>query len=167
MSVPPSLSILVPSVGRGTLGRTVHSILGQIAPGDELIVDVNDDSPWGNEARERMTARARGDFVLFIDDDDYYLPGAFEQIRQACQTDPEAMYVFRGRWSDGRVLWQSPVVAMGNVSTQLVAVPRAFACEPWGRRYEGDYDYIAAVASKTAVTFDPSPIVAVFPRGGS
>lgn len=147
-----TLAVLIASSGRSTLARTLLSLSPQLGPGDELLVDVNDDAPWGHAARNRLMPRTRAEFLLFMDDDDAYTPEALETIRQRVATSPGALHVFRMRYGPGRELWRSHEVREGNVSTQMIAVPRelALACE-WGDRYEGDFDFIAAVQAAASV----------------
>jgi len=137
------LSIIVASSGRSTLPRTVESIVTQMLPGDELLVDVNDDAPWGHTARNRLMPRAEGDFLLFIDDDDIYLPGAFEIVRAAVADEPDRVHMFKMRYADGQELWRTQTVECGNVSTQMVVAPNPPGqLGHWGDRYEGDFDFI-------------------------
>lgn len=135
------LSVVVASGGRDHLVKTVLGITQQLMPGDELLVDVNDDAPWGHAARQRMQARAAGDFVVFMDDDDRYTDNGLEIIRWGVATDPDRVHIFRMMYPNGHVLWRDPEVRCGNVSTQMVAVPRRFL-GVWGARYEGDFDFI-------------------------
>jgi hypothetical protein len=136
------LSIIVASSGRPTLSRTVESITTQMRPGDELLVDVNDDAPWGHAARNRMMPRAAGDFLLFMDDDDVYCEGALDVIRSAAR-QPDRVHMFRMCYAAGGMLWQTETVECGNVSTQMVVVPnKPGQIGHWGNRYEGDFDFI-------------------------
>ena len=137
----PSLSVLIPSKGRASLGKTLSSVHGQLEAGDELIVDVNDDSPWGNRARNRMMPRAKGAFLLFIDDDDIYYPDALRYVRRAVTPGERAVHIFRMRYPNGKVLWSIPNVVENNVSTQMIAVPN-LELGRWGERYAGDFDFI-------------------------
>lgn len=139
-----SLSILVASSGRTTLARTLLSISPQLEPGDELLVDVNDDAPWGHAARNRLMARARGTHLLFMDDDDAYLDGALKLARAAAELTPDRVHIFQMRYPDGDVLWRTHDVEVGNVSTIMLMVPN----QPddlgvWSDRYEGDFDFLA------------------------
>jgi len=141
--VTPTLSALIPTTGRrASLGVLVDAVLQQFLPGDELIVDCSVGEPFGYAARRRMQARAKGDYLIFMDDDDLWLPTAFATIRAGVASEPERVHLFRMRWEhDGRVIWTDREVREGNVSTQMVAVPNG--CPGvWGDRYAGDYDFV-------------------------
>src|SRR5262245_53977944 len=117
----PRLTIIIASCGRETLQRTLDSVNGQLHDGDELLVSVNLDCPWGHEARNQLMPAARGDALLFIDDDDWYTPGALEVVRQRVRLHPWQFHLFRMRYAkDGRVLWGDRRIEDGNVSTQMV-----------------------------------------------
>lgn len=143
-AVLPSLSVLVASCGRRSLSATLDSIAINLSPGDQLIVDVNHDGDYGNEARNRMMAVATGDYLIFMDDDDCYVRGAFDAIRSGIATAMGSVHMFRmsvPSW--GRVLWTDEAVREGNVSTQMVAVPNEPAkLGRWSERYAADYDFI-------------------------
>ena len=138
----PSLSVLVASSGRSTLARTLQSIAPQLCPGDECLIDVNDDAPWGHAARNRLMPRAQGDALLFQDDDDCYLPDSFDVIRARFAECPDRLHVFRMAYGNGRVLWDEPVLRLGNCSTQMLVVPNMIGrLGQFGDRYEGDFDF--------------------------
>lgn len=139
------LSIIVASSGRPTLARTLLSIAPQLEPGDELLVDVNEDAPWGHAARNRQMARATGSHLLFMDDDDMYLEGALKLARTVAAWTPSRVHIFRMRYPDQDVIWREHEVELGNVSTIMLMVPN----EPgrlgeWGDRYEGDFDFLTS-----------------------
>lgn len=139
-------TIIVASCGRPTLARTLLSISPQMLPGDELLVSVNDDAPWGHAARNELMARAHGDALLFMDDDDQYTPGAFATVRGALSAEPERMHIFRMRYPQGQTIWERPELVEGQVSTQMVCVPNKPERGSWGERYQGDFDFITATA---------------------
>jgi len=108
-------STIIPTIGRPSLARAVESVLSQELPGDgfEVIV-VNDsgrrltDGDWQHNNRvrvvrtnrcERSVARntgaalARGEYLHFLDDDDWLLPGALERFRElAISTQAALVY---------------------------------------------------------------------------
>jgi glycosyltransferase involved in cell wall biosynthesis len=136
-----TLSVLVPSMGRPTLQRTIDSILPQLNMADQLLIDINGDCPWGGAARNRMMNAADGDAICFMDDDDIYLPDAFKTIRVRFAEAPTRVHIFKMRYADGRELWIDEHVYEGNVSTQMVVVPNE-ATPGWTDRYQGDLDFI-------------------------
>jgi glycosyltransferase involved in cell wall biosynthesis len=143
------ISILIASSGRSSLGATLESARNQLRPGDELIVDVNDDAPWGHAARNRMMPRARGAWLMFIDDDDIYMPGALDRVRGYLSTDL-AVHVFRMVYPNGHLLWDTATMEIGHISTQMFVVPnRPDLLGTWGDRYEGDFDFITETVSMT------------------
>jgi hypothetical protein len=72
-----TFSVIVGTRGRATLMRTLESITTQLAPGDELFVLRDDSGDAGDTPRNETMHRAAGSHLLFMDDDDVYLPGAF------------------------------------------------------------------------------------------
>lgn len=146
----PTLSIIVASAGRVSLDNTLASITSQMLPGDELLVDVNDNAPWGHAARQRKMHQASGDALLFIDDDDQYLPGGLDAIRRGFATAPTRPHLFQMQYDiNNFVLWQDREVREGNVSTQMICVPnRPDRLGQWGSRYEGDYDFIRSTCER-------------------
>ncbi len=101
-------SCIIPTVGRPSLERTVASVLAQSLPaGSFEVIVVNDsghplpaaswqDSPQvrlvTTNRRERSFARnagaavARGEWLNFLDDDDWLAPGALVAFQQLAQT---------------------------------------------------------------------------------
>lgn len=104
-------STIIPTIGRPTLARAVHSILDQdfhAAPFEVIVV--NDSGrplvyePWQDmpqvrvvqtDRQERCVARntgaalAQGAYLHFLDDDDWLLPGALAHFWQHTQTHPD------------------------------------------------------------------------------
>lgn len=162
-----TFSIIIPTIGRPTLTRTLASIREQIRlPGDEVLVMADGPSPearqqWeaaglrgsylelparvgdiGHTARNQAMRHAMGDYLLFMDDDDLYLPGAFAIVRQAIADRPGQVLLFRMQFPDGVRLWQRRVVEFGNVSTQMIVHPNRRPFATWGPHRGGDYPYI-------------------------
>ncbi|MBN1259981.1 MAG: glycosyltransferase family 2 protein [Anaerolineae bacterium] len=111
-------STIIPTVARATLRRTVTSVLTQDFE-DALfeVIVVNDSgaplppADWQNDdcvrvihtqRRERSVARnagaaiARGDYLHFLDDDDWLLPGALANLWQLAQAAPDAVWLYGG-----------------------------------------------------------------------
>lgn len=161
-----SLSIIVPTIGRPSLINALDSIQSQLRPGDEVLV-VSDglrpnipdianffdgrfrfmESPgpasdWGATPRNYGIERAANSHLAFMDDDDVYLPGAFDAFRQAITQAPAQPHLFRIS-REGKVIWEYQVVRGANVSTQMFLVPKLPGrVGRWSRDYDGDLHFI-------------------------
>jgi len=117
---------------------------------------------WGAAARTVGQSMAKGTHLLWQDDDDVYLPGAFDVIRREIVTAPDEILLFRLVYPDGRVLWKEPAIAWKNVSTQMYVVPRTARLGRWGARYWGDFDFLQSTVNANPgrpVCFVDKPIV--------
>src|SRR5262245_25403200 len=189
------ISFIVPTVGRPTLYRALHSITQQCADDDEVLVV--SDSPeaaqvaavagcrfiecarghdYGCAERTAGIAAARGQHLAFMDDDDIYLPGARQRMEDARATVPDKPILFRMVWND-RVLWHEPELRVGNVSSQMMLIPNdKTKLGHWGTRYEGDFDFLDSMhwAPSEIVWCEdviahlrpaPSPVLQHLPQG--
>jgi glycosyltransferase involved in cell wall biosynthesis len=85
---------------------------------------------YGNWARDRGIARARGSHLWFMDDDDKALPGALDAMRARIEEDPTCIWVFRVKTGAGSVLWNEKRKAVGNYQGQCFLIPRE-KCPSW------------------------------------
>ncbi|HEY2252846.1 MAG TPA: glycosyltransferase [Planctomycetaceae bacterium] len=165
----PRLSVIVTTTGRDSLPATLASIRAQrlldgdevllvhdaeagiksiIAwdqaqlPGQMLVLAGGPHGDWGAAARTAGQVRARGSHLLWQDDDDIYLPGAFDVIRREIAGSPDDILLFRLAYPGGKLLWRFPVIQCRNVSTQMYVVPRAAQLGKWGSHYQGDFEFI-------------------------
>lgn len=139
----PSVSVIIPTIGRETLRRTLESALCQHERPDEVLVVADGPRPdaraaalefgaayletpptgqWGHEQRNLGMAAAKGDYLSFMDDDDVYLPGAFEAMRRRARESPGRPIIFQ-MLHRGETLWRRPEIAYRNVSTQMFLFP--------------------------------------------
>lgn len=97
----------------------------------------------GNTQRNIGMLRASGDFLMFMDDDDTYIPDVFTAIREACLDGPDRLHIFRMRYDDGRVLWRTKDLVHGNIGTPMLAVSRLLAkgCV-WPEIYAADWAFV-------------------------
>jgi len=166
----PTLSIIIPTIGRPALTRTLESIRGQdMVDGDEVLVvqdGPSDLATWavvkasglpgrylatgkrandvGAAPRNFGIAHADGEYLAFMDDDDVYRPGAFDAIRAAAVRHPRRPLMFRmERPGWARTIWQDQAVRYGNVSTQLFVTPNhPGRLGTWGPYHTGDLAFI-------------------------
>lgn len=111
--IPVFCSVVIPTIGRSTLARAINSVLEQsLLSADFEVIVVNDsgqdlkNTDWqergsirivNTHRRERSFARntgaaiAKGDYLYFLDDDDWMLPGALEHFwTLSCQAKSAA-----------------------------------------------------------------------------
>lgn len=116
------ISFIIPTIGRDSLGRTLQSIESW---GDEILVEV--DSPpskrWGNDQRNKAMKRAKGDYLAFMDDDDWYVKGHREMMEQAIKENQGKPILFKVEYPNGDTLWKEKNIEPGNVTTQMILVP--------------------------------------------
>jgi hypothetical protein len=116
--------VIVPTIGRPSLKDTLASIAIQIRPGDEIIVICNDVGDDGNWAREQGALGARGTHLLFCDDDDVFLPGAFDLIRDFARQNPGRIGLFRRRFNATvKMQWDEPRLTVGSVQAMSFCIP--------------------------------------------
>jgi glycosyltransferase involved in cell wall biosynthesis len=105
----PTISVVIPTVGRPTLRAAVDSIRRQSVPPDEIVivndsedqlsviselgVDVTEEFTGGGRgpsaARNRGVSRARGEFIAYLDDDDLWFPHHLATALQSFEKAPE------------------------------------------------------------------------------
>lgn len=152
----PSISMILPTMGRPTLQRAVDSVYPQLGPNDELriigddlfpqvsiddyrVLCARDSSPlpsqYGNRQRNVGQIKARGELLCFLDDDDWYEPEALATIRRVAE-DCLALHgelrpmFFRAVGWNGKPVWREPEVKRGNVGTCMLVLPRIAAKLP-------------------------------------
>jgi glycosyltransferase involved in cell wall biosynthesis len=138
-------STIIPTIARPTLARAVNSVLSQDFPADEFEVIVVNDSgnpllaeDWQEsdqvkvlttQQRERSIARntgaaiAKGNYLHFLDDDDWLLPGAFQAFRELSRRS-EAQWLYGISQlvdRDGKKLIRLEHGLRGNCFTQIMA----------------------------------------------
>jgi glycosyltransferase involved in cell wall biosynthesis len=153
----PTITIIVATGGRRTLRRTLASIVGQLGPGDEIMVVRDDSGDAGDTARTDAMPRALGTHLAFIDDDDVYAPGALEAMRRFAREHPRRIGIFKMKHPVGTTHWREhePELRYANVSTQTFLVPNVpgklgrwrKGSRPSGQgTWAGDYVFIMETA---------------------
>ncbi len=130
------ISVIVPTLKRPTMQATLFSCIGA----DDVLVEVDEVGvgAYGHSLRNRVLDedRIEDGYVCSIDDDDCFLPGAFDAMRAAIAEHPGRWYVFRMTFGEGShcpgvTVWDRPQVRAGNIGTPMILAP-ATAKARWG-----------------------------------
>ena len=131
------LSIIIPTLGRASLARTLEScadadeivvVLDKARggtlpcelPGNAVLLEGVYGVTGGHLGRVHGISVASGTHLAFFDDDDAYAPGAIQLMRDAACDYP---VIFRMDHYRLGILWRTPDIYFGNVSTQMYLVP--------------------------------------------
>lgn len=176
----PTLGIVVPTAGRASLRRTLESMAPQMRKGDRcLVVGDTLDGPlphteaivadypwcryrphagkahtWGHEQINIGLRLVGGDWVMCQDDDDIYVPDAFDAIRgviAALHRPRPLLFRFRS-YHNGIVYWDDyarahydlhRTVPEGHIGGHCLVTPnRPRRMAPRGLHYQGDHTWI-------------------------
>ena len=111
-----SISVVIPTTGRYTLKDAQMSA----ADADEIITVPDETGDNGYTPRTKGMHSATGTHIAFLDDDDVYLPGAIDLMREAACDVP---VIFRMDHPHHGILWREPELRFGNVGTPMFLVP--------------------------------------------
>ena len=131
------LSVVIPTLGRSSLRHALAScsdadeivvVLDTVRggalpcelPANVLYAEGSFGVTGGHAGRVRGIELATGTHLAFFDDDDEYVPGAVQLMREAACDVP---VIFRMDHPQHGVLWRERVLEFGNVSTQMYVVP--------------------------------------------
>ncbi len=133
-----TLSVIIPTLGRESLKQTLEScadadeivvVLDKARGAKELPCELPSNAIYaegtfgvtgGHAGRSHGVTLASSSHLAFFDDDDVYADGAISLMRDAACERP---VIFRmDDWQHG-VIWRTPHLYFGNVSTQMYVVP--------------------------------------------
>lgn len=185
------ISVIIPTMGRPTFGRTLLSVMPQLWPGDEIVVMSDGPNetvkavcetlllPYrftlqskdsGATQRDAAIAVATGTHLMFLDDDDVYTSSALNEAHLAIRADDRASHIFRMRYGSGSymknvVLWHKPVIRLCNVGTPMFVVPKMDYMPEWkGLKTDvHDFEWISRVARRCPPTFQDHVIAVIRP----
>lgn len=172
----PTLSLVIPTIGRPTLARTLASVRQQLwRAGDEVLLVGDGPQPiardlwnqfklpgryleteivlghWGHGVRNWVfdNNHAIGQFVMALDDDDELTPQAVDTVRRAIAAAPDQPHLFRMSGVPGLgTLWKVKELAEQNVGTPMFVTPNdSGRLGRYTLRYGGDFDFIQATCA--------------------
>ena len=159
------LSVIIPTLGRSTLGRAVRSVIQNLEPQDELIVVADGPSNparrtmlenwdsraiyaetqptrvWGAFQYDIGATMARGDFLVHLPDDDYQTFGALDKIRRRVDELPPGVHVFSflEEHTGGKIFYGR--MEAGEVSGNQIVVPRLPERAIWSEDTKDTFDH--------------------------
>jgi hypothetical protein len=110
---------------------------------------------WGHAIRNRYQGRLlrKTTFLLNADDDDVYLKGSFNKLRNLC-TDPTVLYIAKMEYDNNPELLiprQNESIKFQDIGTPNGIIPFDKAAKAkWGLRHGGDYDYYNSLQKKVS-----------------
>jgi hypothetical protein len=107
-------------------------------------------------------------YIMHADDDDEYIKGSFQQLRQKC-TDPEVLYIAKMNYSHNKDLIipsQNKKIIQDDIGTPNGIIPFDSANKAnWDLRQGGDFNYYNELQTKVkSVVFLDDIIYRVFKR---
>lgn len=167
----PRFSFILPTVGRRTLHRAIMSAIKQMSTHDEILlitdatrrdlkaymadrriklIHCTQSDDWGNPERRLAIPMASGTHICILDDDDQYLPGALQAMRNTCIAHPERPIMFRMVDPGGLLLWVNEEIACGNHGgPQFVAPNIPDRLGTWGKgRREADFEFCCSTLER-------------------
>lgn len=144
-----TLSVIIPTCGRQTLSRALLSVQNAgIEAQDEVLVVGDGPQPvaqaicsdfgsripvtymegpltrcWGHAQRNLGMERATKRTLMFLDDDDEYVPYAITFARKTAEKNPGKIVIGQMQHRSKGVIWKEPEIKIGNVSTQMYVIP--------------------------------------------
>lgn len=142
-----SFNIICTTIGRETLPKLIDSIKNQLSSNDifTIISDTNHEfvknilsnynfdfkvnhiindgerlGRYGHPLLNKHINNVDGDFIMFADDDDYYVDGAFEKIRK--YVIEKKLYIFKHKWGN-TVNWTTKNIVLGNIGKCMGVIP--------------------------------------------
>lgn len=199
MPTRPLLSVIVPTIGRASLDETLTTIRRQAPASEVEIIVVGDTFGGdfqdalatvpavcaeysakylghdggmhmvGQFQRQRGMAYAQGEWLMFSQDDNVYLPGAFDAITAALGAGLTVPHLFRVMTRFGFIVWDvEGDLGVGRVDADCIVVPNVpERLGSWGLSYIGDQQFIAQTVAlwDGQVAWDDALIVDSRPGG--
>jgi len=105
---------------------------------------------WGHSQLNFTMPYARGDYILFNDDDDVFTPTAMDAVRKVADSLPEPrVLIFRFMTHFRQVTWTDYTLREGTIGGHnlvIPTVPERFGV--WNEHYAGDHSFVLETVTK-------------------
>lgn len=112
----------------------------------QLIVEEVNQGFWGHGLRNKYQNNLLGDYLIHADDDDVFISGAFDKIREIINPDNEmeTIYYFQffHNYKENKIVWSTPNLAYTNIGTPCGVIPnKPNFFGVWGYFHGGDFGF--------------------------
>jgi hypothetical protein len=166
-----SFNVVIATIGRPTLQRMVDSIAPQLKRGDYLtlifdggqtdvilktdatVIQINNSEVlghYGHASRTRWQNYLPGDYLMNADDDDAYVDGAMDIVREHCTE--HKLYVFQMQYEE-HLIPKRHVIEFANIGTPCGVYPTDILLPDWPYEYGGDCKFYQSLEKLIPVEF--------------
>ncbi len=172
-----TINVFLTTVGRETLPRMLGSLVNQLGYDDFLtiasdakhdfvracitnfdwkcpVIHIQNPEPlgwWGHGSRNKYQNSLPGDYIMNGDDDDRYVDGAFNVIRNTIGENK--LYLFRHQDKFNFAWWHKNKVEEGNVGTSCGVIPNNKNLPTWEHVYGGDGKFYEKLSHQLEVVW--------------
>ncbi len=176
-------AVLLTTIGRPCLRRMLNSLVGELTDADYLYIVIDGPtyyssalsiinefhgrwqclvvviqhpvnvSFWGHELRNTYQRHLQGDYILHADDDDEYLKGAFNILRQEVKEYGQ-LYIFQMTrpYLEPTTIPNYDQIAKGNIGSPCGVIANlSYLFGDWKNNYDGDYQFWQSTAEKVGI----------------
>jgi hypothetical protein len=101
---------------------------------------------WGHASRNKFQNNLKGGFILNADDDNIYLDGAFDFIRE--NLNENKVYLYKHTNQHNVTIWNTEEIYTGNIDTSCGVIPNTNDLPDWEYFYEGDAEFYKKLVLK-------------------
>ena len=166
-----TFNVVIATIGRPTLQRMVDSIAPQLKKGDYLtlifdgaptdvilkteatVIQINNSEILGHHghaSRTRWQNYLPGDYLMNADDDDAYVDGAMDIVREHCVD--HKLYVFQMQYNE-HLIPKKHVIEFANIGTPCGVYPTDMLLPEWPNEYGGDCKFYQSLEKILPVEF--------------
>jgi len=180
-----SFNVVISTIGRPTLKRMIRSFAHDLSSEDILTIIWDGTEPdrnlvdglkckviffrsnkrlgnYGHAARTYFQKFLSGDYIMNADDDDIYLPGAMDKIKQHCVD--KKLYIFKMLWNEKFIPYEAGVMEVGNIGTPCGVYPNIKDFPEWGSLREGDFEFYNKLSQMLEPVWVDEAIYKIRPR---